>query len=102
MLVAYPLKSGDQAVAAAFPQVIGNIHTATGGGTLRREHGVAVQVMAGDPVCQGDVVETGPDGEIGIRFIDGTMFVLSRGTRLALDEFVCDPGGIARAALFSV
>jgi len=102
MLVAYPIECGDQAVAAALPQVIGNIHTAIGCCTLRRAHGVAVQVMVGDPVFHGDVVETAVDGQIGIRFIDGTVFVLSPGTRLSLDEFVCDPDGITHAALFSV
>src|SRR5262245_21787711 len=102
MLVASHIESGDQAVAAALPQIIGKIHTTTGCGMLRRPGGMAGQVMVGDPVCHGDVVETGPDGQIGIRFIDGTMFVLSHGTRLTLDEFAYDADGIARAALLSV
>ena len=91
-----------KAVAALLPQVIGNIQTAIGCGTLRRASGIAVQVMVGDPVCQGDVIETAADGRIGIRFIDGTVFNLSRGTRVVLNEFVCDSNGTSHSALFAV
>src|SRR6267154_2202134 len=86
MFVASRVESGDdcKAVLALLPQVIGNIQTAIGCGTLRRASGIAVQVMVGDPVCQGDVIETAADGQIGIRFIDGTVLNLSRGTRVVL------------------
>jgi len=87
---------------ALLPQVIGNIQTAIGRGTLTRASGVAVQVMVGDPVCQGDVIETAADGRIGIRFIDGTVFNLSRSTRVVLDEFVCDSNGTSHSARFWV
>ena len=99
MLVASHIESGDQAVAAVLPQIIGTSDTAIGSGTLRRAGGVAVQVMVGDPVCQGDEIETACDGTIGLRFIDGTLFMLSRGTRVVLDEFVCDPDGASLSAL---
>ena len=104
MFVASRVESGDEgkAVAALLPQVIGNIQTAIGCGTLRRAGSIAVQVMAGDPVCQGDVIETAADGRIGIRFIDGTVFNLSRSTRVMLNEFVCDPSGTSHSALFGV
>ena len=44
MSVAFRVKSGDdsKAVAALLPQIIGNIQTATGCGTLRRAIGIAV------------------------------------------------------------
>ena len=97
MFVACRVESGDEckAAAAVLPQIIGHIQTAIGCATLRRASGIAVQAMAGDPVCQGDVIETAADGRIGIRFIDGTVFNLSGGTRVVLDEFVCDAGGTA-------
>ena len=98
MLVASHIESGEQAVAAGLPQIIGTVDTAIGSGTLRRAGGVAVQVMVGDPVCQGDEIETAYDGTIGIRFVDGTLFVLSHGTRVVLDEFICDPDGISHSA----
>jgi hypothetical protein len=34
------------------------------------------------------VIETGPDGRIEIRFIDGTVFNLSGDSRVVLREFV--------------
>jgi VCBS repeat-containing protein len=104
MSVAFRVESGDdgKAVAALLPQIIGNVQTAMGCGTIRRAGGIAVQVTVGDPVCQGDVIETMADGHIGIRFIDGTAFNLSPGTRLALDDFVCDANGTSHSALFGV
>ena len=97
-------ESGDEckAAVAVLPQVIGNIQTAIGRGTLTRASGIAVQVMVGDPVCQGDVIETAADGRIGIRFIDGTVFNLFNSTRVVLNEFVCDSNGSSRSALFGV
>jgi len=104
MFVASRVEFGDEckAAAAVLPHVIGNIETATGCGTIRRASGVAAQVMVGDPVCQDDVIETAADGQIGIRFIDGTVFNLSRGTRVVLTEFVCDSEGNPQSALFEV
>jgi len=104
MFVGAHVESGDEckAAVALLPQVIGNVQTAIGGGSLRRASGIAVQVMVGDPVCQGDVIETAADGRIGIRFIDGTVFNTSGGTRVVLSEFVCDASGTPHSALFAV
>jgi len=104
MLVASGVEFGDACMAAVgqFPQVIGNVQTAIGCGTIRRASGIAVQVMAGDPVCQGDVIETAADGRIEIRFVDGTVFNLSRDARVELSEFARDSNGTLRSALFAV
>ena len=83
-------------------KVIGQILKAIGSGTITRTCGVAVKAKIGDPVCQGDVIETTVDGRLGIRFIDGTGFDLSGGARMVLDEFVCDPNGTSHSALFGV
>ncbi len=83
-------------------KVIGHIQTAIGSGTVTRACGIAVQAKVGDPVCQGDVIETAADGRVGLRFIDGTGFNLSGGARMVLDEFVCDPNGTSHSALFGV
>ena len=104
MFVASRVESGDEgkAVVALLPHVIGHIQTTIGCGTLRRASGIAVQVVVGDPVCQGDVIETAADGRIGIRFIDGTVFNLFNSTRVVLNEFVCDSNGSSHSALFGV
>src|SRR6266403_163099 len=91
-----------QEVVALLPQVIGHIQTVIGSGTLARACGIAGEVKVGDPVCQGDVIETAADGRAGIRFIDGTTFNLSGGARMVLDEFVCDANGTSHSALFGV
>ena len=83
-------------------KVIGHIETAIGSSTLTRAGGIAVQAKVGDPVCQGDVIETAVDGRVGLRFIDGTRFKLSRSARMVLDEFVCDGNGTSHSSLFGV
>jgi len=104
MLVASGFEFGDACVAASgqLPQVVGNIQAAIGCSTVRRANGIAVQVMAGDPVCEGDVIETAADGRIEILFVDGTVFSLSRDTRVALGEFARDSVGTLRSALLAV
>ena len=104
MSVASGVEFGDARMPALgqLPQVIGNIQTAIGGGAIGRASGIAVQVMVGDPVCQGDVIETAADGLIQIRFIDGIVFTLSRDTCVVLSEFAQDSDGALRSALFSV
>jgi hypothetical protein len=83
-------------------KIIGHVQTAIGSGTLTRACGIAVEAKVGDPVCQGDVIETAADGRIGLRFIDGTAFNLSPGARMVLHEFVCDSNGTPHSALFGV
>ena len=83
-------------------KVIGHIQTAIGSGTLTRACGIAVQAKVGDPVCQGDVIETAADGRFGLHFIDGTSFMLSSGARMVLEEFICDGNRPSRSALFGV
>ena len=104
MLVASGVEFGDACVAALgqLPQMIGNIQAAIGCGTIRRASGISVEVVVGDPVCRGDVIETAADGWIEIRFIDGTVFSLSRDTRVVLSEFARDSNGNLLSALFAV
>ena len=103
-----PAKPAVQDVAA---KPIGKIVTATGSVTI--EHVTAVVVQAsisgqdgyakvGELVYQGDVVQTGADGRVGINFSDGTSFNLSSNARMALDEFVYDPNGKSNSTLISL
>src|ERR1700753_2085932 len=104
MSVASGVEFGDPCMAALGqpPQVIGNIETVIGCGPITRARGIAVQVMIGDPVCRDDVIETAADGLIEIRFIDGTVFTLSRDTRVVLSDFARASNGTLRSALFAV
>jgi hypothetical protein len=92
---------------------IGKVVTATGSVTIEHANAVVVQANVpagsgagptkiGDPVYQGDVVQTGADGKVGITFTDGTAFNLSSNARMVLNEFVYDPNGKSNSTLFSL
>jgi hypothetical protein len=52
--------------------------------------GKRLPVNIGDPLFEKDVVETGPDGGVGITFVDNTVFSTGPNSQLALDEFQFD------------
>ena len=90
---------------------IGKILTVTGSVTV--EHASAVilqasvpssigQAKIGDPVYRGDMIQTGPDGTLGIVFTDGTSFNISKNARMELNEFVYDPNSQSNSTLFNL
>ena len=85
MFVASHHASEPEAVSAKLPKLIGHIDTAIGLCTLWHPGGEAIQAKAGDPVCEGDRIETGADGLMTLSLLDGTRFVLSKGSRAILD-----------------
>jgi VCBS repeat-containing protein len=95
-------RSAYTAAAAALSEVIGSIQAVIGLGTLSRAGSIAVEVAVGDPVYQGDVIETAADGRIDIRLIDGTIFNISSGARVELREFVSDDDGTSLSTLLAV
>jgi hypothetical protein len=52
--------------------------------------GKRLPVNIGDPLFEKDIVETGPDGGVGITFVDNTVFSTGPNSQLALDEFQFD------------
>src|SRR5262245_57159942 len=91
-----------QMVAAAPLEAIGKIASAIGSVTVIRADGVIVRPSVGDFVYQGDTIETGADGAVGITFIDGTAFNVSAASRLVLNEFSCERTGAPNSALLSL
>ena len=77
---------------------VGKIERVIGTATVTRSEQIFLKV--GDPVFQGDIIETTADGLVCIRFIDGTTFNLSNSARMALREF--PDGGTLRPALFDI
>lgn len=73
---------------AAGPR-IGQITEAAGAASLLRG-GVQVAARPGDPVYQGDVVETGADGRLVITFLDNSRFSTGPESQLALPQFQFD------------
>lgn len=79
------------AVAPAFADGprIGQVTEAAGAASLLRG-GAHLPARPGDPVDQGDVVETGADGRIVITFLDNSRFSAGPGSELALPQFQFD------------
>ncbi len=80
-----------QAAAAAPTDSIGTVEATVGVVTATRADGTKVDLKAGDPVFQGDVLETGPAGSLGVTFADKTTFSLGADGRMTVDEFIHDP-----------
>ncbi len=103
--------SAEPAVQTLAPKPVGKVVTATGSVTIERANAAVIQVnlpgqtgqtKVGDLVYQGDVVQTGADGRLGIYFTDGTSFNLSNNARMALNEFVYEPNGTSNSTLFNL
>jgi outer membrane protein OmpA-like peptidoglycan-associated protein len=77
------------APALAADRPIGQIKKATGAVSVVRgsDH---LSAKPGAPVYQGDVLETGPDGSVGVTLIDNSVFSIGPGSQLALPEFIFD------------
>lgn len=52
--------------------------------------GERLTAKIGDLLFEKDLLETGPNGGIGITFVDNTVFSTGPNSRLALDEFRFD------------
>jgi hypothetical protein len=106
------LASGQNAGAAPDTNPIGKVLTVTG--TVRIDHPAAITVQAnpptngvsaakvGDLVYRGDIVQTGPDGKLGVGFVDGSSFSVSANARMELNDFVYDPHGHFNSSLMSL
>jgi hypothetical protein len=84
LLIAVP--SGAEA-ADTLP--IAQVKKVTGQVVIQRS-GRRLPAKVGDPLFEKDIVETGPDGGIGITFVDNTVFSTGPDSQLALDEFQFD------------
>jgi hypothetical protein len=74
---------------AAETPPIAQVKKVTGQVVIQRS-GERLPAKIGDPLFEKDVLETGPDGGVGITFVDNTVFSIGPHSRLALDEFRFD------------
>ena len=89
-----PMAAGQYAQLGAVPSgpQIGQVAELTGRAFATRADGTRVELSTGDPLFQGDVVETaGGDSAMRMIFADQTTFSLGSDARLALDEFTFNP-----------
>ena len=72
-------------------QPIGQIETATGTVTVTHADGTQETLEPGSPVFQGDTLETGDQGSVGVVLADETTFSMAEGGSMVLDEMAYDP-----------
>jgi len=81
----------DGATAGAGLIQIGVVDKYSGTVTVRHADGTTSVVKQGDPIYQGDVIETAHGGAVGIVLADRSTFALGSSGRLVMDELVYDP-----------
>lgn len=92
--LAGPLGPGQFAQSAetdALGAPIGHIDGLEGAAVATRADGSQVSLQNGDPVFADDILETGPDGALGVVFVDKSTMSMAEGGRIILDEMVYDP-----------
>ena len=77
------------APAAAEGRPVAQVKKITGDVVIVRS-GERLTAKIGDLLFEKDLLETGPNGGIGITFVDNTVFSTGPNSRLALDEFRFD------------
>jgi hypothetical protein len=111
LCVGVSLAWGQNAGAAPDTNPIGKVLTTTG--TIRIEHSATIlaqvnlptdvgQAKVGDFVYRGDIIQTGPDGKLGVAFADGSSFSVSSNARMEVNEFVYDPRGHSNSSLMNL
>jgi hypothetical protein len=69
---------------------IGQIKTVMGTVSLVRDN-VQIPARAGDVLEQADILTTGPDGSVGITFIDNSRFSAGPNSHIVLQQFRFNP-----------
>jgi len=83
------------------PAAIGKVDKVSGNATAIR-NGVPVELNIGDPIFKGDVLQTGTDSALTVRFTDGTVFGLSASARITVNDMFYAGGSSGSTAFFSI
>ncbi|MFZ1813708.1 MAG: Ig-like domain-containing protein [Rhizobiaceae bacterium] len=70
---------------------IGQVALLDGEASVQRADGTTEPLALGSPLFEDDVVSTGADGKLSLKFIDGTALTMSESARMVMDELVYDP-----------
>ena len=82
--------------------IIGLVQAAIGTVSVNGRGGPTYNLANGQPVFQGDIIETGAGSKVTIAFIDGTVFELAADSHLSLQDFNHAPDGSLSSALVNV
>lgn len=80
-----------QAGDAPLDTPIGEVSSLNGIARVQRADGTRTNLHEGDPIFQGDVVSTGVGSDLGILFVDDTVFSLSANARMVINELIYNP-----------
>jgi Ca2+-binding RTX toxin-like protein len=81
---------------------IGQVRNLSGVVFAIRPDGTRVQLEVGSQVFQGDVLESGADGAIGVMLADQTTFSMGENGKMVLDEMIYDPAAQKGSVSMSV
>ncbi|MEK7820004.1 MAG: FecR domain-containing protein, partial [Pseudomonadota bacterium] len=81
---------------------IGQVQNLSGSVFAIRPDGTRVELQVGAPVFQGDVLESGADGAIGVMLADQTTFSMGDNGKMVLDEMIYDPSNQTGSVQMSV
>lgn len=81
---------------------VGKVQDVSGHATVTHPDGTSETISIGTPIFEGDVVETDDQGAVNILFTDESTFAVSESARLAIDQYVFDPGTDSGASNFSM
>ena len=100
------LASNPSIITGTDSEPIGNVVNLSGSVFAVRTDGTRVELKEGDPVYQGDIIESSDDGAVGILLADETTFSMGQNGRIVLDEMIYDPatqeGSVKLSALQGV
>ena len=82
--------SAPSAPAFAETVAIGKAKIVSGAVTVLRGT-TKTPIKVGDPLNEHDVLETGPDGSLGVTFTDNTSFSIGPSSNVAIDTYFFDP-----------
>ena len=94
--------AGGQILVGTDGAAIGQVQNISGIVFAIRPDGTRVPLQAGSPVYQGDVLESGADGAIGVMLADQTTFSMGENGKMVLDEMIYDPAAQTGAVSMSV
>ncbi|WP_299625259.1 Ig-like domain-containing protein, partial [Pelagibius sp.] len=86
-----------QAGTVQLAEPIGQVSTLSGSARVQRPDGTRANLSEGDPIFEGDVVSTGVGSELGILFVDDTVFSLSANARMVINELIYNPSSTANS-----
>ncbi|MGY8991141.1 MAG: FecR family protein, partial [Rhodospirillales bacterium] len=69
---------------------------------VTRADGTQVELNTDDTLYQGDVLETGADGSVGLIFVDDTVFSMGQNAEISLNEMVFDASSNEGSMAFSI